>query len=92
MLANTEVLGLLLAEGEERRRTPRNAQMLLREADGRMRLQDVSTDSLMGQHAMNTGCFRRSKPIYDPITREIMGYEMERVTQPFGAAARAHSR
>jgi len=85
MLAEVEILGLVLGDGEDRNgRGRRNAaaQMLLREADGRMRLQDVSPDSVMAKHAMSTGCFRRSKPIFDPVTREIMGYEMERVVQP----------
>lgn len=88
MLAEVEVLGLVLGEttegrsGNTRRKTS-SAQMLLREADGRMRLQDVSPDSVMGRQAMSTGCFRRSKPIFDPVTREVMGYEMEMVAQPF---------
>lgn len=85
MLADVEILGLVLGESEDRHgrgRRATTAQMLLREADGSMRLQDVSPDSVMAQRAMSTGCFRRSKPIFDPVTREIMGYEMERVTQP----------
>lgn len=91
MLADTEILGLLLGDapdehGRAARGTAKSAQMLLRETDGRMRLQDVATDSVMGQHAMSTGCFRRTKPILDPDTREVMGYEMELVAQPHGAA------
>lgn len=89
MLSEIEILGLLFGEGADERNGKAHAkastaQMLLREADGSMRLQDVSTDSVMGRHAMSTGCFRRSKPILDPVTREVMGYEMERVAQPFG--------
>lgn len=88
MLAEVEVLGLVLGEGTEERhgnarRKTSSAQMLLREADGRMRLQDVSPDSVMARHAMSTGCFRRASPILDPVTREVMGYEMEMVAQPF---------
>ncbi|MET0660558.1 MAG: hypothetical protein ABW110_20635 [Steroidobacteraceae bacterium] len=87
MLAEVEVLGLVLGEGTEERhgharRKASSAQMLLREADGRMRLQDVSPDSVMAREAMSTGCFRRARPIFDPVTREVMGYEMEMVAQP----------
>lgn len=87
MFADTEVLGLVLGEGAEERggnarQKSTSAQMLLREADGRMRLQDVSPDSVMGRHAMSTGCFRRGKPIVDPVSREIMGYEMEMISHP----------
>jgi hypothetical protein len=85
MLTTTEVLGLLLNDGvDERggRAKQATAQMLLREADGRMRLQDVSPDSVMARHAMSTGCFRRSRPILDPVSREIMGYEMEMIAHP----------
>lgn len=85
MMLESEVLGLLLNDAEDRRGASRHrggsAQILLRDADGCMRLQDVSPDSAMGRQAMSTGCFRRRAPIYDPITREIMGYEMERVAE-----------
>lgn len=73
MLAKTEVLGLLLHDEQS------SAQMLVRDAEGRMRLQDVSRDSVMARYAMSTGCFRRARPIVDPVTREVMGYEMEAV-------------
>jgi hypothetical protein len=29
------------------------------------------------EQVVTTGCFRRGKPIIDPTTREVMGYEME---------------
>jgi hypothetical protein len=72
MLSEIEILGLLVGDSA------------VRDADGSMRLQDVSPDSVMGRHAMSTGCFRRSKPILDPVTREVMGYEMEMVPHAFG--------
>lgn len=89
MLSDIEILGLLVGDSTDDRSgkgrgKPGTAQMLLRDADGSMRLQDVSPDSVMGRHAMSTGCFRRSKPILDPVTREVMGYEMEMVAQPLG--------
>jgi len=30
---------------------------------------------------MSTGCFRRGKPIVDPLTHEHLGYEMEMIPQ-----------
>ena len=89
MLSEIEILGLLIGDSADDRSgkgrgKSGNAQMLLRDADGSMRLQDVSPDSVIGRHAMSTGCFLRSKPIVDPVTREVMGYEMEMVAQPFG--------
>ena len=59
------------------------ATLLLRNPDGRMSLETVSPDSTLGQFAMSTGCFRKGIPIVDPITRQVLGYEMERVPSPF---------
>jgi hypothetical protein len=33
------------------------------------------------EQIMTTGCFRRGKPIIDPVTREVMGYEMEMMSE-----------
>jgi hypothetical protein len=74
---NAEVIAVLLSEGESR--TDSGATMLIRNADGQMSLQNVNPDSPMGRHAMRTGCFRRGKPIIDPVSRQMIGYEMEMV-------------
>ena len=44
-----------------------------------MSLQNVNPDSAFGRQAMRTGCFRRGKPIIDPVSRQMIGYEMEMV-------------
>jgi hypothetical protein len=54
-----------------------NATILVRSSDGRMSLQPVDPDETLGQEALSTGAFRRGNPIVDPVSRRIMGYEME---------------
>jgi hypothetical protein len=71
-----EVIAVLLSEGEPR---SSSATLLMRNADGQMSLRTVNPDSPFGRHAMRTGCFRRGKPIIDPVSRQMIGYEMEMV-------------
>lgn len=66
----------------------RNATALVRDVEGTMRLETVYDDA--GDEMLNTGCFRRGKPIIDPMTRQVMGYELEMVACP--AWLRAASR
>jgi len=87
MLGESEVIGLLLPDGEWGTNSrARSAQMLIRSPDGQMSLQTVNPDSMLGQFAMSSGCFRKGKPIVDPVTRETLGYEMEMVASPFAPA------
>ena len=83
MEANLEVIALLLGEPGDERWHPRGivegAQRLVRSADGRVSLEDVTSAEEFDETARNTGCFRRGKPIRDPETREVIGYEMEEV-------------
>ena len=60
-------------------RAQRLATLVLRNPDGQMSVQTVSADSTLGQYAMSTGCFRNGTPIVDPITRQVLGYEMEMI-------------
>lgn len=53
------------------------ATILVRNADGRMSLEPVDPDATLGQEALATGAFRKGNPIVDPVSRRIMGYEME---------------
>jgi hypothetical protein len=80
MNKNCEVIGWLLDEDD-------NSKVLIRESDGQISLQNASLDSTFGQYAVQTGCFRRGNPIIDPVTRETLGYEMERVANPLCAWA-----
>lgn len=83
MEANLEVIALLLGEPTDERWHPRRfvegAQRLVRSPDGRVSLEAVRSAEEFDETARNTGCFRRGKPIRDPATREIIGYEMEEV-------------
>ena len=78
-----ETIALLLGEAGGERWKPRGfvagAQRLVRGEDGRVRLEAIANAEEFDATARTTGCFRRGKPIQDPATREIIGYEMEEV-------------
>lgn len=69
---NREIIALLLPETG-----PGPATALVRGADGQISLETVAQDGAVAWDAMQTGCFRNGKPIVDPVSREVMGYEME---------------
>ena len=73
-----ELIALLPPEeGAGKRQAPK---ALVRFADGR-----IAVEELGGREAKilrPTSRFRRSNPIFDPMTREIIGYEMEQVFLP----------
>lgn len=78
-----EVIALLLFESDEADvadsdRASR-ARCLVRKADGRVSLEAVGSRAEFDR-AARSGCFRHGKPIHDPRTREIIGYEMEEVS------------
>lgn len=83
MDGNLEVIALLLGDSGETRGHPRGfvegAQRLVRSPDGQVSLQAVESEEEFDRTARTTGCFRRGKPIRDPETREVIGYEMEEV-------------
>jgi len=84
MQGKPEVIAVFLADGEPR--SDSAATMLVRNPDGQMSLQRVNPDSPFGRYAMRTGCFRRGKPIIDPVSRQMIGYEMEMVPTSLSAA------
>jgi hypothetical protein len=61
------------------------ASALLRDAAGKITIEPVTKDSAFVEQMMTTGCFRRGKPIVDPVTRQVMGYEMEMIAHPLDA-------
>ena len=87
MQNESEVIALVMPDSEAGHpgRMPRAAQMLVRNAAGEMSLESVNMDTPLAQYAMATGCFRRGKPIFDPVSREVMGYEMEMMGSPLAA-------
>lgn len=59
------------------------SKALVRFADGRMGVEELC-DATRKAQAPST-YFRRSHPIIDPSTREVIGYEMEQVLLGAGA-------
>jgi len=78
-----ETIALLVGEPIGSRRNAdqfiEGAQRLTRTADGHMTLVTVDSAEEFDRIARTTGCFRRGTPIRDPVTREIIGYELEEV-------------
>lgn len=83
MNTNGEIIALLLGEtGDGRWRSGSSslgAQRLVRDANGRVSLEAIASQEEFDRAARSTGCFRRGKPIRDPDSREVIGYEMEEV-------------
>jgi hypothetical protein len=75
----SEVVALLLPEGEpEHAAHPEyHATLLIRRPNGEFALEQVDARLALAKRAANTGCFRKGRPIIDPTTRQVMGYEME---------------
>jgi hypothetical protein len=74
---DNEVIAVLVAgyddEGAER------ATVILRDSHGNVSMKQMAATSRLVQRAADADRFRRGKPIVDPISREIVGYELERV-------------
>ena len=83
MTGFSQTIALLLGEAGGDRWQPRGfvagAQRLVRRADGRVSLEAIADAREFDATARTTGCFRRGKPIHDPATHEVIGYEMEEV-------------
>jgi len=75
---DNEVIAVLLAgyddDGQER------VTVVLRDAQGQVSLKHMSPRDAAARRAMSAGCFREGRPILDPVSREVMGYELEQVT------------
>lgn len=78
-----EIIALVLSDAQERRwhtgQLGQGAQRLVRRPDGQVVLEPVESEEEFERAARTTGCFRRGKPIHDPHTHEVIGYEMEQV-------------
>jgi len=53
--------------------------LLVRHADGRMALEPARNSAAWAGQARQGSAVSRSKPILDPISREVVGYEMEMI-------------
>jgi len=58
------------------------ATALVRDEEGRVTLEKITPNCTFLDQVMTTGCFRRGKPILDPVSRQVMGYEMEIIATP----------
>jgi hypothetical protein len=87
MKTKAEVIAMLMPEGEDSDRMQPMATLLVRNPDGRMSLETVSPDSTLGVYAMSSVCFRQGTPIIDPVTRQVLGYEMEMIESPLARLA-----
>jgi hypothetical protein len=82
MSADSEVIAVVLSESQGRwhaGQLGKGAQQLVRHADGSVGLEPVESEEEFERIARASGCFRRGKPIRDPATHEVIGYEMELV-------------
>ncbi len=83
MDGSIEIIALVLGENVDRRwhagQLGKGAQRLVRLPDGTVSLEPVESEEEFERTARTTGCFRRGKPIHDPHTHEVIGYEMEQV-------------
>jgi hypothetical protein len=59
--------------------------LLLRYPDGRLALEAVPQQAAWQDLATASGCFRSSTPILDPLTREVIGHEMESQEWPIAS-------
>jgi hypothetical protein len=79
-----EVIALVLEAAFGRRWNSRESRLaakrLVRSADGRVSLEAIESEEEFERTARTTGCFRRGKAIRDPVSREIIGYEMEQIS------------
>ena len=82
IVMGAEVIGLLLPEtdvdssGDDFTST---ATLLVRRSNGRIELKEVESDVDYLRRWPTKGCFRRGRPITDPETGKVLGYEMEQV-------------
>ncbi|MFZ8885501.1 MAG: hypothetical protein ACO3C6_00860 [Steroidobacteraceae bacterium] len=53
------------------------ATVIVRDSAGNVTVRDLEEREAMLECTDNTERFRRGKPIIDPLTREIVGYELE---------------
>jgi hypothetical protein len=82
MSSSSEVIAVVLGESHDRwhaGQLGKGAQQLVRRADGSVSLEPVESEEEFERLVSTSGCFRRGKPIRDPDTREVIGYEMEKV-------------
>ena len=74
----SEVIALLFPDpGQAREGTSQPVTAMVRDAAGTIELRNLVADTGLIRRAQLTGRFNCGKPILDPQTREVIGYEIE---------------
>ncbi len=78
-----EVIAVVLPPGAKEAE-PHNfvatgTMLLVRHADGRMSLEPTRRETMWIERARASGCVYKSRPIHDPVSREILGHELEMI-------------
>jgi len=87
-MQTAKVLALLLPDSSPEKPNVHPLQMgqsamaLMRDIDGRMTVEEVTADDAFMTKLLDTGCFRRDTGFMDPVSRAVMGYEMEMIMKP----------
>jgi hypothetical protein len=76
----TEVFAVLVAGYDDN--GAGRATVILRDAAGNVTMKQMPAQDGTAQRAADTDRFRRGKPILDPVSREVVGYQLERVAIP----------
>ena len=78
-----EVIALLFPEPSRAREGSVQAVLaLVRDEQGLMEVKSLRPDVALIKRARVTGRVNCGKPILDPITREVMGYEIDPIVLP----------
>ncbi len=67
-----EIVAVLLPEDDP----GRPATVLLRTAAGHLEVRSLPTREVLADGRLRRGCVRPGAPIYDPASREVVGYEL----------------
>lgn len=73
-----EVIAVLVSGYDES--GAQRATVILRDRDGHVSMQQMDAQDEFALQAARTSCFRRGKPIRDPVTGQVLRYELEKVT------------
>ena len=74
----SQLIALLFPDpGQPREGPAQLVTAVMRDAQGLMEVRDMKPDKSLFSEALLTGRFNCGKPILDPLTREVIGYEIE---------------
>jgi hypothetical protein len=78
----SEVIALLFPDVSQAEGPAALVTALLRDAQGAMEVRNLRPDRNLLRMARMAGRFNSGKPIVDPQTREVIGYEIEPLIEP----------